>query len=61
MKTTYDLTFGTLLILAFALFLAPLLGFPEWCFWAGFAPAILAAMVAFSQADNDDDDDIYHR
>jgi len=59
MKTTYVLTFGTLLILAFASFLAPLLGFPEWWFWAGFAPAILAGMVAFSQTDNDDYDDTY--
>lgn len=59
MKTTLDITFGTLLILAFALFFAPLIGYPEWCFWSGFAPLILAAMVAFSNQDDDDNDTIY--
>jgi len=59
MRQTLDLTFGFLLILAFGLFIAPMFGLPEWCFWAGFAPTIIAAMVAFSNPD-DDDNDVYH-
>lgn len=61
MKQTLDLTFGFLLILAFGLFIAPMFGLPEWCFWAGFAPTIIAVMVHFSNSENNDDnDDVYN-